>query len=120
MSAVTLDTIRQAADAKYGSYDIDLGDGSITRLLNPLRMSEEARAELKKVQRELSASVDDDAPEDVSQVTLFEKAITIVAETEGQAKRLLKLVKGDLAVLASIFEAYGENAQVGEASASAT
>ena len=119
MSAVTLDSIRQAADAKYGSYDIDLGDGQTTRLLNPLRMSEAQRAELKRIQRDLSDSAEDDAPEDVSQVDLFEQAITAVAETKGQAERLLNLVNRDLALLAEIFEAYGENTQAGEASASA-
>lgn len=115
---VTLDSIRQAADAKYGSFDIDLGDGNVTRLLNPLRLPEEQRADLKAVQRDLSAS--NESEEDVDQVELFERAIRVVAETKGQADRLLKLVNRDLAILAEIFTGYGENTQVGEASASAT
>jgi len=118
MSAVTLDSIRQAADAKYGSYDIELPDGSVTRLVNPLRLGDKARAELKVVQKNLSES--SDADNDLDQVDLFEEAITVVAETKGQATRLLKLVNRDLALLAEIFSAYGENTQVGEASASAS
>ena len=70
------------------------------------------------MQRDLAASGEDDA-EDVDQVDLFERAIRVVAETKGQADKLLKLVDRDLAILAEIFSGYGDNTQVGEASASA-
>jgi len=112
--SMSLDAIRQAADAKYGSFDIDLPDGTVSKLLNPLRLSEAARTELMNVQSELSS---DDAS--VSQVEVFERAITIVCATEGQAERLLSFVGGDLALLAEIFSNYGNGTQVGEASASA-
>ncbi len=109
---VKLADIRNAADAKYGSYDIDLGDGNVTKLLNPLRLSDEKRAELKVVENELSNS---NADEDADQVAIFQRAIRAVAETEGQADRLLALIGRDLAVLAEVFSGYGANTQAGEA-----
>ena len=114
---VTLDSIRQAADAKYGSFDIELPDGSVAKLLNPLRLSEQKRAELKAIQGELSS--DDEDGEDKDQVDIFERAIRCVAQHDKQADALLSLVNRDLAILAEIFSGYGENTQVGEASASA-
>lgn len=114
---VTLDSIRQAADAKYGSYDIDLGEGTILRLLNPLRLSEEKRAELKAVQKLLTDSTED---EDADQVDLFQQAIVVVADSADKAGRLFEAIGRDLALYAEIFAGYGEGTQVGEASASAT
>lgn len=113
--SVTLDSIRQAADAKYGSYDIELTDGTVVRLLNPLRLSDEKRAELKAAQKALSASTDDDEAEDVDQVTGFENVLRVVAQTPEQGDALCAAVNRDLAVLAEIFRAYGKNTQVGEA-----
>lgn len=114
---VTLDSIRAAADAKYGSFDIELADGTIARLLNPLRLTAEARAELKAVQGALGSSDEDDA-EDVDQAEVFERAIRCVAQTPAQADALLNAVGRDLAILAEIFAGYGEGTQAGEASAS--
>jgi len=116
--SITLDSIRAAADAKYGSFDIELTDGSVTKLLNPLRLTEQARAELKTVSGQLSAAAEAESTEDVDQVALFENAIRVVSETPAQADKLLTAVGGDLAILAEIFAGYGEGTQVGEASAS--
>lgn len=110
--SVTLDSIRKAADAKYGSYDIVLSDETTTKLLNPLRLSEEKRAELKQIQGELSASVEE---EDSDQIALFQKALMCVAETNGQGERLVAEVGRDLALLAEIFNGYSEGTQAGEA-----
>lgn len=115
--SITLDSIRAAADAKYGSFDIELTDGSVTKLLNPLRLHEDARAELKVVSGLLANSTED--TESVDQVDLFQRAIRCVAETPAQAEALLTAVGRDLAILAEIFAGYGEGTQAGEASASA-
>ncbi|ATI18800.1 tail assembly chaperone [Streptomyces phage Diane] len=110
MATFSLDSIRAAAEAKYGSTDIELGDGFTTRLLNPLRLPKEKRAELLKIQDKLDGSDDQEA--------VLAEAIHLVAENETAASKLLEAVGSDLALLAQIFATYSEGAQVGEASAS--
>ncbi|WP_327292443.1 phage tail assembly protein [Streptomyces sp. NBC_01198] len=111
MTAFSLDDIRAAAEAKYGSTDIDLGGENIVRLLNPLRLAKAARARLVAIQDELGE-------DDADQEALLSEALVLVAETPGKGKALLKAVGDDLAVLASLFERYSEGTQAGEASAS--
>ncbi|MDH6462056.1 hypothetical protein M2302_002231 [Micromonospora sp. A200] len=116
MSAFKLDDIRAAAEAKYGSTDIEVGD-TVVRLLNPLRMSKKNRDALVAVQKQLSSSTDEGA-EEVDQDELFSEALRVVAETPAQAKVLLTAIGDDLAVKAEIFARYSEGTQVGEASPS--
>ncbi|QYW07865.1 tail assembly chaperone [Streptomyces phage RedBear] len=105
MASYSLDNIREAAEAKYGSTDIDLGNG-VVRLLNPLRLPKAKRDELSSLQDKLDS-------ENVDQETVLADAILLVAESESKGKALLKAVGGDLAVLAEIFETYGKGTQVG-------
>ncbi|ATI18801.1 tail assembly chaperone [Streptomyces phage Diane] len=105
MATFSLDSIRAAAEAKYGSTDIELGDGFTTRLLNPLRLPKEKRAELLKIQDKLDGSDDQEA--------VLAEAIHLVAENETAASKLLEAVGSDLALLAQIFATYSEGAQVG-------
>ncbi|WJN62714.1 tail assembly chaperone [Streptomyces phage phiScoe15] len=107
MSSFSLDDIRSAAEAKYGSTDITFGD-DVCRLLNPLRLPKEKRAELISIQSKLDG-------EDVDQEQVLADAIKLVAESEKAADKLLAAVGGDLAVLAQIFEHYGKGTQAGEA-----
>lgn len=113
MASFTLDDIRAAAEARYGSTDIELGDGRHCRLLNPLRLAKERRSELMALQGQLDS-------EDSDQEALLAHAIRLVAEHEHMADELLGHIGGDLTVLAQVFETYGKETQVGEASASAS
>ncbi|MCD2462458.1 phage tail assembly protein [Streptomyces sp. MBT42] len=112
MAAFSLDDIRAAADAKYGSTDIELDEKTTVHLLNPLRLSKEKRAELSALQEQMEADGAD-------QEDLLAKAIVLVADHPKKGEALIKAVGGDLALLAEVFETYGKGAQVGEASASA-
>lgn len=103
---VTLDDIRRAAEARYGSYDIDLADGFTVSLLNPLRLTAEARQKLQ--------SLEDIGESGDTEGVLIDTVRTLAA-TPAQAERLIAEVNGDLAVLATIIEQYGENTQAGEA-----
>ncbi|QXE37120.1 hypothetical protein KQY30_25780 [Streptomyces sp. GMY02] len=111
MASYSLDEIRAAAEARYGSTDIVLG-ASTVRLLNPLRLPKQKRDDLTDLQDKLSA-------EDADQEALMSEAIRLVADSGKAADKLLSAVSGDLAVLAEIFDRYGKGTQVGEASASA-
>jgi hypothetical protein len=110
MPQLTLDDIRAAAEAKYGSTDIAV-DGRTVRLLNPLRLPKKRRDALMAVQEKLNADGAD-------QEALLAEALSTVAESPGAAKALLTAIGGDLAVLVELFRQYSEGTQVGEASAS--
>lgn len=109
---VTLDSIRDAAEAKYGSYDIDLSDGRVVRLLNPLRLTKERRDDLNAL-----GEISDGEGEGDEEASIA-GMIRAVAQTPEQAEALLGAVNGDLAVLVSIIEGYSKGVQLGEASAS--
>jgi hypothetical protein len=108
---VTLDSIRQAVEAKYGSYDIEYAEGKTVRLLNAIRIDKDKRAKLM----ELQAALKEDGAD---QVALLADCIRAVADNKARAEELLKLVGGDLAMLVELFSDYGKATQVGEASAS--
>jgi hypothetical protein len=110
MASYSLDDIRAAAERKYGSTDITLGEDTV-RLLNPLRLPKARRDALLSLQEQMSA-------DDADQAALLSDAIRTIAESEKAAEKLLEAVSGDLAVLAEIFGHYGESTQAGEASAS--
>ncbi|GGK13229.1 hypothetical protein GCM10010124_02260 [Pilimelia terevasa] len=113
MANYTLDDIRAAAEAKYGSTDINEVDGMTVRLLNPLRLPKKSRTALVDIQKRM-----DDESVDADQEALLVEAIRLVAQTPKQATALLRAVGDDLAVLAQIFATYAEGTQAGEASAS--
>lgn len=111
MPVVSLDSIRKAADAKYGSLDIPLSDIDTVRLLNVLRISDENRAALMALQEKLNEDGAD-------QKALLRDCIRLVAATPDQAQRLIDDIGDDLAVLVEVFGQYTEGTQAGEASAS--
>ena len=111
-TVVTLDSIREAAEKKYGSYDIELGGGNVVRLLNPLRLSEDARKRLAALEEQEGGDDTDSVAE------RLHETVRIIAESQEQAAKLIEAVGGDLGVLATIIEQYGDAAEVGEASPS--
>lgn len=111
MATFTLDDIRAAAEAKYGSTDIDLGNGDVLSLVNPLRLPKEKRDRLSAIQESAEE-------EGADQGDVMREAIRIVASDQNKAEHFLSLVGDDLAVLATVFSTYTEGTQMGEASAS--
>lgn len=110
-NTVTLDSIREAVEKKYTSYDIELPSGKVVKLQNAIRISKENRQKLVDLQTELKA-------EGADQLALLSDCIRAVANSPALANELLKVIGDDLAMLAEIFGQYGTATQVGEASAS--
>lgn len=106
----TLDDIREATEAKYGATTIEFGDESVD-LRNPLRLTKDERAELRKAQKAMSA-------DDADQEKVIADILTLAAKDKAQIKKLLSIVGDDLAILAEILRGWMEDAQVGEASPS--
>jgi hypothetical protein len=113
-NSFTLDDIRSAAEAKYGSLDIDV-DGTTVSLVNPLRLPGKRREQLKKFQDAFNA---DDREED--EETLLGEILRTVILREAHATKLIDALEGDLASMMEVFERYGKVTELGEASASAS
>lgn len=110
MANFTLDDIRAAAEAKYGSTNIDLGNGDTLSLVNPLRLPKDKRDRLTAIQKEIDGGKD--------QGDAMKDALRIVADSQEKCERFLAIVGDDLAMLATVFSAYVSGSQLGEASAS--
>lgn len=104
-----LDDIRAAAEAKYGSLDVEVGERTV-RLLNPMRLPERKRAAMLALQEDAKA-------DDVDQVEVMREMVRLASESTVGAELLLEAIGDDLAVLAEIFSEYGKRTRVGEASA---
>lgn len=116
MPSFSLDDIRAAADRQYGSTDIQVTEGKVTSLLNPLRMAKAKRDALYELLGQLQE--DEGGDLDVDPEHIFTEAIRLVAADDRQAEVLLDAVGGDLAILKDIFEKYMGALKVGEASPS--
>lgn len=108
----TLDAIREAAEKKFGSTIIQVGEVAV-ELLNPVRLAKEVRAEFEKVQEELEADGAD-------QQEILSRCLRLVAKAPHQAEALLAAIGDDLGLLVSTFEHYAGSQEAGEASASAS
>lgn len=104
MPNITLEDIRQAAEAKYGSTTITVKGGNV-ELVNPIRLSKQDRDQL--------SGLDDIELEPDEKV---DRIIEIAAKTPAQAKRLIDAL--DLAERAVVVEMWTKGSQVGEASPS--
>jgi len=107
MPKVTLASIRDAADKKYGPYIIEDIEGGDVTLMNPLKLSKAKRKKLAELDSE--GEVDDKLADTIR-----------LAASAADAKRLLAAIGDDLPLLAEIVKAWGATARVGEASPSAS
>ncbi|MFC3504451.1 phage tail assembly protein [Micromonospora krabiensis] len=104
-----LDDIRAAAEAKYGSLDIEVGDKTV-RLLNALRLPKAKRDQIAALQDSLKA-------EGADQEEIMRELIRVAADTKAGGDLLVKAIGDDLTVMAEVLAEYGKRTQVGEASA---
>lgn len=109
---IKLDDIRKSIEEKYAAFEIEVGD-KVVRLVNPMRLSEGARAELTKTYEILSGD-----SEDVNGIDVVRNGLATVAESKGGAKILLDAVGRDWALLLELLKAYTEGTSAGEASPS--
>jgi hypothetical protein len=117
----SLDDIREAADRKYGSYDIDLPDGEVVKLRNVLRLSKAERKELAALEGKLSSkeSEDDvDAVDEVDQQDIIEKQLVLIAHNKALGNKLIKELGGDFGMVLHVYTSWGKNSEMGEATAS--
>lgn len=133
MAQFTLDDIRSAAEAQYGSLDIPLSPTKTVKMLNAMRHPKEKRAAIMALQDELNAlrdkGVDDEGKEreltsDESvelmskQEELMDRLLIAVCESDEAGRALLEALGGDITQKMVVFEKYSEGTQAGEASTS--
>ena len=107
-SAIDLDFIRNAADKKYGAFEVNVGEGDPVALTNPLRMSKENRKALTEL--------DQEGYED--HIDFFTDVFSL-ASSKSEAKRIrAALGDEDVALYATLFELYTKGVELGEASPS--
>ncbi|WP_326554675.1 phage tail assembly protein [Micromonospora sp. NBC_01813] len=104
-----LDDIRAAAEAKYGSLPIEVGDTTVV-LLNALRLPKAKRDKISALQDDLKA-------EGADQEAIMRELIRLAANTKAGGELLIKGIGDDLTVLAETLAEYGKKTRVGEASA---
>lgn len=107
MATLSLDSIRDAADKKYGGLVVDLGDETV-ELKNPLRLSKENRERLSGLEK-----TDDDA----DPLDYFAELYEVLAGKEG-AKKLLKALGDDIPLHMTLVGNLTEGTELGEASPS--
>lgn len=108
----TLDNFREAAERKYGSMLIEMGDDVLT-LRNALRLSSAERKELTSSQ---DAAEDNDDEEGA--IESLRNVIRVAAQEKKLAEDFLALVGDDAAVLMAVIEEYMGSTETGEASPS--
>ena len=130
---ITLASIREDIEEKYGHTPIDIGTGNPVLLINPTRLSEAQRQGLRQYQDRMQALTDaagekegeeasEASEEDLKeQVSLMRSLLETVAESPAAAGRLLKAIDGlpegdRILAIAAVVERY--MGQQGEASPS--
>lgn len=107
MATLTLDSIRDAADKKYGSTVVDLGDDTV-ELKNPLRLPKDLRERLTNLEK---------ADEDGDPLDYFGELYEVLAGKEG-AEKLLKALGDDIPLHMTLLSSMTEETELGEASPS--
>ena len=113
MANFSLDDIRSAAEAKYGSLEITFDEGKTLVMLNPLKLDKATRKEIASLQ-------DKNDEADSDQEEILSEMIVKAASNKEIAADFLAVVGGDLTIIAEVLDRYGKLTQVGEASASAS
>lgn len=111
MADFKLEDIRAAAEKRFGSLNIELGDGSIVTLRNVLSLGKAQRDRVQALQETDAETLD-------AQISSIRETIKVVASSEAGAQKLLDMIGDDNRVLVQVMTAYQEQTQVGEASPS--
>lgn len=110
--AITLSSIKEAADKKFAPTVIDLEDGKDpVVLVNPLRLDKKKRDSLGNMKDALEA-------EDAEMAEVLSDILLSAAKTPAQGKRLVAAADGDAAVLLTILNEWTGDSDAGEASTS--
>lgn len=98
---VTLDSIRQAADAKYLSFQVDIGAGAPVTLRNILRLPDEQRTAVVALMTELETLTGDDHKDDPDGLNILSGHVFDILRlvtADGRGDDLVSAINGDVIV----------------------
>lgn len=105
----SLQQFEDIAEKKYHGIDIDDAPGGPVTLRSALRLSKEARAEVKRLNDEITALQED---ENADEDELHRLMVDLLAATATRPDSVREyLGDKDLALLMAVFSAYGEATQ---------
>lgn len=116
-STITLDSIRESLDNKYGAVEVDMGTSSV-QLRNALRLSKEERQKLMHVFDDVKSDDNDDEFDEDVTLDSMREMIRLVSDTKEGAEELISALGEDLAMFVEVMGEYTKDQKLGEASAS--
>lgn len=111
----TLDQLREAADAKFGDFTVELSETSVVRLQSPVRLPQATRVKIREYQDFINQfdEAEEQDPEQLLQSIYG--LVREVARDKRPVNQLIKELDGDIGAWMVLLEAYGKDSQVGEA-----
>jgi hypothetical protein len=113
-----LASYKDKADAEYGVYSIRVSEDTVVKLLNPLRIAEEKQDRLFALIPSLSTPEGEEP--DANSAARIIPAMLEILELVGDENvgKLINAIRGDFAVVMSIFQDYFKEIGLGEVSLS--
>jgi hypothetical protein len=125
MAKISLTDLQNESQKKYGDLIVDDVPGGEVLLLNGLRLPNDKKAELDRLQREATElarrlesdddSLSDEERRDATEHPMFGRILRLVCKDEDQEKRLFDFIGEDHGLLLTIWNAYTDVSQPGEA-----
>lgn len=112
MPKIVLSDIVNAADAKYGDYEVYLPGGEVLLFVPAMRLTKEKRAELADALN-IPARIEVDNGDDLYDI--YRDAFRISEKVPGNYDKLAAVVGDDPAVWQDLFLNFNEELQAGEA-----
>jgi hypothetical protein len=126
MAKISLGDLQKEADKKFGGLIVEDVPGGDVVLLNGLRLTNEKKVELDRLQTEAvelakrleDGDLSDDERRQATEHPMFGRILRLVCESDEAAERLFDLIGDDHGLLLTIWNAYTDAAQPGEAQTS--
>jgi hypothetical protein len=113
MPSITLSDIQQAADKKYGDFQITLPDAQIVSFVPALRLPKESRRKLAAA-FDVEKRVNGDEP-DLDLYDIYKDVFRVSARQTDAFTKLEEVVGDDPAVWEELAKAFMQDTQAGEA-----
>lgn len=117
---ITFDHLRSVADTDYAATEVELPDGFIAVLHNPMRLGKGERNKLRAALGKFRSDDEDgeDGANGPDVLELGAEVITLASLGSATGKVLIDLIAEDEGLMMTVITTYLKGAQVGEASPS--
>ena len=112
MPKIILSDLQNAANEKYGDFEVHLPSGEVILFVPAIRLDKEHRTELAKV-LDIQARAKEDTTDDLYDV--YRDAFRVSEKVKGNYDKLAQAVGDDPAVWQDLFISFNEETAPGEA-----